>query len=32
MDLAIDHNVALASLHRLSKAGLIFRAADGGSP
>ena len=28
MDLAIDHNVALASLHRLSKAGLIFRAAE----
>jgi rhamnose transport system ATP-binding protein len=28
MDLAIDHNVALASLHRLSKAGFIFRAAE----
>ena len=28
MDLAIDHNVALASLRRLSKAGLIFRAAE----
>ena len=28
MDLAIDHNVALASLNRLSKGGLIFRAAE----
>jgi rhamnose transport system ATP-binding protein len=28
MDLAIDHNVALASLHRLSKAGFIFRSAE----
>jgi rhamnose transport system ATP-binding protein len=28
MDLAIDHNVALASLRRLSKAGFIFRAAE----
>jgi rhamnose transport system ATP-binding protein len=28
MDLGIDHNVALASLRRLSKAGLIFRAAE----
>jgi rhamnose transport system ATP-binding protein len=28
MDLAIDHNVALASLHRLSKAGFIFRGAE----
>jgi rhamnose transport system ATP-binding protein len=28
MDLAIDHNVALASLHRLSKGGFIFRSAE----
>jgi rhamnose transport system ATP-binding protein len=28
MDLAIDHNVALASLQRLSKTGLIFRSAE----
>jgi rhamnose transport system ATP-binding protein len=28
MDLGIDHNVALASLNRLSKGGLIFRAAE----
>jgi rhamnose transport system ATP-binding protein len=28
MDLGIDHNVALASLHRLSKGGLIFRSAE----
>jgi rhamnose transport system ATP-binding protein len=28
MDLGIDHNVALASLSRLSKGGLIFRAAE----
>jgi rhamnose transport system ATP-binding protein len=28
MDLAIDHNVALASLQRLSKAGFIFRGAE----
>ena len=28
MDLAIDHNVALASLNRLSRGGLIFRAAE----
>jgi rhamnose transport system ATP-binding protein len=28
MDLAIDHNVALASLNRLSKGRLIFRAAE----
>ena len=28
MDLAIDHNVALASLHRLSRAGFIFRRAE----
>jgi rhamnose transport system ATP-binding protein len=28
MDLGIDHNVALASLRRLSKAGFIFRAAE----
>ena len=28
MDLAIDHNVALASLRRLSKAGFIFRGAE----
>ncbi|MGH3246660.1 MAG: sugar ABC transporter ATP-binding protein, partial [Trebonia sp.] len=28
MDLGIDHNIALASLRRLSKAGLIFRSAE----
>jgi rhamnose transport system ATP-binding protein len=28
MDLGIDHNVALASLYRLSKAGFIFRGAE----
>jgi rhamnose transport system ATP-binding protein len=28
MDMGIDHNVALASLGRLSKAGLIFRSAE----
>jgi rhamnose transport system ATP-binding protein len=28
MDLGIDHNIALASLRRLSKAGFIFRAAE----
>ncbi|HEY0932740.1 MAG TPA: sugar ABC transporter ATP-binding protein [Trebonia sp.] len=28
MDLGIDHNVALASLRRLSKGGFIFRAAE----
>jgi rhamnose transport system ATP-binding protein len=28
MDLGIDHNMALASLGRLSKAGLIFRSAE----
>jgi rhamnose transport system ATP-binding protein len=28
MDLGIDHNVALASLSRLSKGGLIFRSAE----
>ena len=28
MDLAIDHNVALASLRRLSKGGVIFRSAE----
>jgi rhamnose transport system ATP-binding protein len=28
MDLGIDHNVALVSLRRLSKAGFIFRAAE----
>jgi rhamnose transport system ATP-binding protein len=28
MDLGIDHNIALASLYRLSKGGLIFRAAE----
>jgi rhamnose transport system ATP-binding protein len=28
MDLAIDHNVALASLHRLGRLGLIKRAAE----
>jgi rhamnose transport system ATP-binding protein len=30
MDLGIDHNIALASLRRLSKAGFIFRAAERG--
>jgi rhamnose transport system ATP-binding protein len=28
MDMGIDHNLALASLHRLSKAGLIVRSAE----